>query len=132
MAGGRPTKYRPEYCEKIIKAMSKGLSKAAASAECGFSHDSLYRWEKKYPEFSDAIKEGEHQCMLFWEKAGIQGMMGKIKGFNATSWIFNMKNRAHWQDRVEHSLDDESPPLQINFSVREPVNDIQVTRGSKS
>jgi hypothetical protein len=31
--------------------------------------------------------------MLAWEKIGLEGTMGEIKGFNATSWSFNMKNQ---------------------------------------
>ena len=98
---GRPSKYDPEMCQQVIDAMGKGLSKEAAAAECGISHDTFFRWIKEKPEFSDAVKEGEHLSRLFWEKAGLKGMVGQIPGFNATTWIFNMKNRHGWKDKTE-------------------------------
>lgn len=114
MAGGRPTKYKKEFCDQIIAAMEKGLSVQAASAECGFSHDSFYRWQEKHPEFSDAVKEGQRRCLVFWEKIGMKGMVGQIPGFNATTWIFNMKNRHNWVDKKEVSGKDGGP---LNISI---------------
>ncbi len=105
MRTGRPTKYRPEMCEKVIEFMAQGYSKEATAAHLEISKDTLYAYIEKYPEFSDAVKEGEIKSRLFWEKLGIDGVKGEIQGFNATTWIFNMKNRHGWQDKqaVEHS-----------------------------
>ena len=102
----RPTKYKPEMCQAIIDAMSKGYSKEAAAHEIGIAKDTFYAWDKKHKEFSDAIKEGEKASRHFWEKLGIAGAMGKVPGFNATSWIFNMKNRHGWADKKEISGKD--------------------------
>jgi hypothetical protein len=33
MPRGRPTKYRPEFCQQIITLMAEGLSITAAAAE---------------------------------------------------------------------------------------------------
>jgi len=45
--------------------------------------------------------------MLAWEKIGLEGTMGGIKGFNATSWSFNMKNRfpRDWRDKQNIDFD---------------------------
>jgi hypothetical protein len=65
--------------------------------------------------------------MLVWEKIGLEGTMGEIKGFNATSWSFNMKNRfpRDWRDKQDIDFDtsgtisiviggedDDAPPLE--------------------
>ena len=102
MPGGRPTKYRQEMCNQAIEFMSKGFSKAETSAELGISRETFNQWEKSNAEFSDAIKEGENQSALWWSKMGMAGMTGKIPGFNATVWIFNMKNRHGWADKTEN------------------------------
>ena len=102
----RPTKYRKEMCQELIDSMSEGFSKEATAAKLGISKDTLYRWDKEHPEFSDAIKEGEIKSQLFWEEIGMDGMRGKIQGFNATTWIFNMKNRHNWTDKKEVSGPD--------------------------
>lgn len=44
------------------------------------------------------------RCNLHeWEKIGLFGAKGEIEGFNAASWIFNMKNRFRedWRDKQE-------------------------------
>lgn len=104
MPAGRPTKYRPEYCQQIIDHMAQGLSKEAFAGAIGVHKETIYNWAEANPEFSDAIKNGEQVCRLFWESLGIQGATGS-DAFNATAWIFNMKNRFHeeWRDRHEHT-----------------------------
>lgn len=41
----------------------------------------------------DAIERARRERQLFWEKLGITGTLGKIRGFNAASWRSNMENR---------------------------------------
>lgn len=106
---GRPTKYDPRYCTQVIRYMAKGYSKDVVAAKLGISRDTLYEWCKAHQEFSDTIKVGEAKSLLFWEKTGIEGMMGKIKGFRPAVWIFVMKNRFGWRDIVE--VEDNSDDL---------------------
>lgn len=113
MPAGRPTKYRPEYCEMIIEHMAKGLSKEAFAGVIGIHKETIYNWAEANSEFSDAIKIGEAKCRVFWEQAGIDGMMGNIEGFNAASWVFNLKNRFGWRDRQEVTGENGAP-----FTVR--------------
>lgn len=101
---GRPTKYRPEYCQGLIDHMSKGLSYETYSATIGTCRETLYAWEKAYPDFLNAKKKAFEECNIFWERMGMHGVMGKIEGFNATMWIFNMKNRFKWTDRIESNV----------------------------
>ncbi len=105
---GRPTKYKPEYCDKLKAHLADGLSFDAFAALIGVNIDTLYEWAKVYPEFSEAKKDGESLGLLFWEKVGRAGITGKIKGFNVAGWIFTMKNRFRWRDRhhLEHGMDD--------------------------
>lgn len=99
---GRPTKFKPEYCPGLLKHMGiDGLSYETYAAVVGVNIDTLYHWEGLHPEFSEAKKLAFLQNKLFWERLGMAGMAGKIPGFNATVWIFNMKNRHQWRDRIE-------------------------------
>lgn len=41
----------------------------------------------------DVIERARRERQLFWEKLGITGTLGKIRGFNAASWRSNMENR---------------------------------------
>ncbi len=107
----RPTKYRKEYCEMLLNHLASGLSFDSFAPIVKVNQDTLYEWAKRYKDFAEAKKEGYSQNLLFWEKLGIAGAAGKIPNFNATTWIFNMKNRHGWRDRreVEHSGSAESP-----------------------
>ena len=112
MSIGRPTKYKAEYCQKLVDFMAQGYSKEATAAHLDISKDTLYNWDKKHQAFSDAIREGEIKSRLFWEKTGMAGMLGKLPGFNATTWIFNMKNRHGWADKKDLTIaGDEDKPL---------------------
>jgi hypothetical protein len=91
---GRPSDYRPEYCEMLIKHMGdEGLSFEAFAGVVKKDRDTLYQWEKRYPDFADAKKKATALNLLFWEKIGITGMAGKLPRFNVVAWIFSMKNR---------------------------------------
>jgi transposase len=99
---GRPSKYKPEYCEALIKHMSEGLSFETFGAVIGTCRDTVFRWVHEFPEFSDAKKMGDDICQLWWERMGISGLWGSKDGsFNAAVYIFNMKNRFKWTDRSD-------------------------------
>jgi transposase len=105
MAIGRPTKYRPEFCEALIKHMSSGYSFESFAAKINTDRSQLYRWTERYPAFRDAHKKAKEQCQFWWETLGMGGTTGKVEGFNVAAWIFNMKNRFSWGDRIgiDHS-----------------------------
>jgi len=104
---GAPASYKPEFCDLLIDFMSKGYSVDAFAGHVNTTIHSVYRW-LKHPElgdFREAKKIGEAKQREFWEQAGRLGLMGKIKGFNTSVWIFNMKNRYGWSDK---RVDDET------------------------
>lgn len=104
MAFGRPTKYKKEYCQQLIDHMAAGFSFHSFGGKLLVGHRTLFDWLDRYPEFQDAKLIGEYACMYFWEKTGIAGTHGKIKGFQQASFIFNMKARFAkygWRDIPE-------------------------------
>jgi hypothetical protein len=141
--GGRPTLYRPEFCQDIVEHMKLGNSVESFGAYLGTKYgaryavhrDTIYAWENAHQEFSDAINGGRAYSLKFYEdlaKSGMSGNLRRLKSetpilgpdgkpvlapdgtlvtkkeyepatFNASSWIFTMKNRFNWRDRLEHS-----------------------------
>lgn len=93
MATGRPSKFKTSYIGRLADHMREGLSFESFAAEIGVHRGTLYEWVKAHPEFSDAKKRGEAASLLYWEKIGIQGMLGEIDKFNVTAWIYSMKCR---------------------------------------
>lgn len=116
---GRPSKYKPEYCDLLIQHMrDEGLSFESFGGVVDVCRDTLYEWANQHPEFSDAKKRGESHGRLYWEKRGRDGMynetikdddgMTVTRSINSTVWIFTMKNRFGWRDKQEIETRDAS------------------------
>jgi hypothetical protein len=86
-------KYKPEFCQKLIDHMSNGQSFDSFGAIVGVCHRTLYNWLEANDDFLIAKSEGELKALDAWEKIGIKGMMGHLKGFNPVVWIFLGKCR---------------------------------------
>ncbi len=99
---GRPTKYTTACGDEVIQLMSQGKSKAYVAGRLGIARSTLYNWANAHPEFMDTIKRGETFSQAWWEDLGQAGTLGKIPGFNAAVWIFTMKNRFGWRDKVKN------------------------------
>lgn len=85
--------------------MKQGFSFESFGAEIGVHRDTLYEWVVKHAAFSDAKKLGTLHSMKHWEHEGMRGMW-KGKAFNAAVWIFNMRNRFGWTDKVEADVEE--------------------------
>lgn len=103
---GRPTKYDPTFCDKVIACGEEGDTLAAMAEACDVHRETLNDWIDEHPEFSDAVKRGLQKAQIWWEKKGRVATFGGVEGFNATSYIFQMKNRfkQDWRDKQETEL----------------------------
>lgn len=109
---GKP-KYKREFCAMLIEHMSQGLSFVSFGAIAKVSEVTLHQWAKDKPEFATAKAEAELKGLLWWEKAGLAGMVNKIDGFKPAIWIFTMKARFHkfgYRDNHD-TVDAESEEL---------------------
>lgn len=113
---GRPTRYDPKYCSMLVDHMYSGLSYASFAGVIRVHFDTLYEWEKIHPEFSEAKKAGQAGSLLWWERQGQDGLWTHPKEaqFNNAVWIFNMKNRHNWKDRVEQTV-ETTKPITISY-----------------
>jgi len=128
---GRPTKYprskkkQAELCQALIDHGRSGLSfetfgvsDTAVELLGGYTvKDTLYRWIKKYPEFSDAKKAFTELSRQFWEKIANDHLTHYRDGkqLNSAVWIFNMRNRFGWRDKPE---DQEQAPTDVNVNIK--------------
>jgi hypothetical protein len=98
---GRPSLYRPEYCDLVIeKARDLGLSITAFAGVIGVGRETIYGWIKAHEEFSDACSRAKTARVLWWELK-----LGRSrKGAETTASIFALKNAApdEWRD-VRHT-----------------------------
>jgi transposase len=114
--GGRPTLYRPEYCDRVIEFMQQGYSLIGFAGEIGVSYDATRNWELAYPEFADAVKIARAKASRWWEERCRDLATGKGGGApgRATAIIFGLKNRCkeEWRDLVHTSSE-----LNVNVAV---------------
>lgn len=119
--GCRPTSYRPEMGAQLIDAMAGGLSAEAAATKIGIGARTLFAWQQRHPEFQQAIQEGRHRALLFWEEQAIS--MAKGAPGNAQLVMLALKNRSRaasgWHDtqRLEHTGNDGGP-VQVQQAVK--------------
>lgn len=108
MPGGRPTVYDPKYCDMLIEHMAQGFSFESFAGKIGVCFKTLYTWKDQHPEFLQAQSNGKARSLTWWEDQGRLAMWTDEKGskFNNTIWIFSMKNKFGWRDRVETTVKD--------------------------
>ena len=82
MPTGRPTKYKPEFCDVIIELGREGKTKSHMAQALDVSRDTIHEWTRVHPEFSDAMKraeDGMHQYLnqIFVDQATGDGPAAK-------------------------------------------------------
>jgi hypothetical protein len=94
---GRPTLYRPEYCQRAIDFMGQGYSVTALAGHLGMSKDAIYDWINHYPDFCHAINIGRAARVAALEAK----LLTTSQGVGVTAAIFALKNAEpeEWQDR---------------------------------
>jgi transposase len=103
MPAGRPSKYDPAFCEVVIEAGRNGETMAGMAEACDVHRETIREWMEIHPEFSAAVKRGLQISQVEWERKGRLATFGEVPNFNATSYIFQMKNRfkEDWREKLE-------------------------------
>lgn len=82
-------------------------------------------WETLIEDDSDfrrTVKECKDLCQVWWERQGRKMSCGESDG-NATTWIFNMKNRFGWKDKTETEHTGNVAVTQITRRIIKPKPD---------
>lgn len=104
MPGGRPTKYDPAMCERIVECGAQGAGMAEMAAAIGVCRDTVNEWVKQHPEFSAAITRARELSAGWWEAQGRKGIWSRE--FNAQAYSLQVRNRfpGEWRDKQDHEL----------------------------
>jgi hypothetical protein len=100
--GGRPTSYRPEFCETVLNDASLGHTLGATAARIGVARSTLSDWAHRFPEFAEAIELAKGIGQRFYEghlidiarRGGDSTRMSAIK-----LGLFNVGGQ-DWKDRI--------------------------------
>ena len=127
---GRHSKFEMKYCKMLIEHCATGGHMNDFCTVIGVAQSTIYLWASqknddgsfKYPEFVEAKKTAEAYAHRYWSEVGRRGIIGGLRGFNASAWIFLMKNKFQWTDR--HDLTSSNDPIAVpeNKFVLEFVN----------
>ena len=116
---GRPTSYKPEFCEQAAFLCGLGAIDTDLSVFFKVTSDTIYAWKRQHPEFSESLKAAKNNLdakvehSLFERAVGVQ-VEGKQGVYSVppdtTACIFWLKNRRkeQWRDvqRIEHTGKD--------------------------
>jgi transposase len=101
-SGGRPTKYRSEYCELLYERLSDGASLVEFCAEVGVSRETAYHWMRNHQPFSDAYTRAKEASEAFWTRKISQIMLEPSQNVTPPLVKLYMANRFGWSDQSEH------------------------------
>jgi hypothetical protein len=108
MKTGRPTTYKPEYCDLMIQMLSEGASFTEFRAAIGgVTRQTLSNWRDANPEFLDAYTKAEAIGQAYWEKRLRTEIMFDNKA-NAALVKLYFANRFNWHDKqqTDHTSSD--------------------------
>lgn len=122
--GGRPTKFKPEYCELAYNYCLLGATDAKLAQFFDVSEQTINTWKSEHPQFLESLKKGkeqadaivaqslfkratgyEHDAVKIFNDQGAPMVVDYVERFppDTTAAIFWLKNRqpAMWRDKQE-------------------------------
>ena len=102
MAGGRPTKYDPKYCEEVVEYSKTGKSLTAFAGHIRVARSTINEWMENHEEFSEAVKISKAVRTDLLEDQ----LLTASEGPRVTARIFALKNAApeEWKDKQHTEL----------------------------
>lgn len=91
MPAGRPTKYDPAFCDRVIELGREGKSLTQISVALGYSKATLKGWADQHLEFSTALTRAKECEQAWWEDKGMVGLTADK--FNSAVWSKSMSAR---------------------------------------
>ena len=108
MPAGRPTKYKPEYCETVLMVGEEGGWLSEMAEACDVCRATMDNWAEDHPEFLEALTRAKQKSQAWFEREGRKGLFADR--FNAPLWSKQMAARHPTEysekQRLEHSSPD--------------------------
>lgn len=101
---GRPTDYKPEYCDDIREALAQGILMYEWAAQKKINITTLHSWRLAHNDFNKAVKEGEELKQYIAEKFTRDSMLNP----NLNNVAFVMYCRNFLKLRTKDKDDNQS------------------------
>lgn len=113
---GRPTDYRPEYCEQVERfCRVMGSLDADIAQFFGVTETTINNWKKAHPDFFESIKRGKANCDREVGEKLIERAMGakfyQDKEIKLKTVSYENGKKCHEEERFEIvRLEGQAPP----------------------
>lgn len=91
MSRGRPTKYDPSFCERVIELGKEGKSRVQIACALEVDPKSLRDWADAHEDFSLALTRAKAEEQNWWETQGQLALTADK--FQAPVWKKSMEAR---------------------------------------
>jgi hypothetical protein len=116
---GRPSDYRPEYCDLVVELGKQGMLPVQMAPRCGVeSRQSLHDWAKKYPEFSYAFNMARIWCEDYWLNLGKTKASGENPFADSSTIKFFLSAAFGYREKTDQSIEIEGNI----HKAKEPIN----------
>ena len=122
----RPSLYDPAYCDKVIELGATGASIDEMAYEIGVSDNTLRNWADEHEEFFNAFTRAKQASLVWWERAGREGMMAN--NISAPIWSRSMAARFpdKWREVKGTELTGkDGAPIQTEDMGRKSSDELQ-------
>jgi transposase len=100
---GRPTKYDPALCEKVVELGKLGRSRTAIAVELGIGVSNIPNWEQEHPAFLRAMQEAQGEAKKYYEALAESHMIDIPQGPKLNTQLFKFIVQARFPEYRESS-----------------------------
>lgn len=116
---GRPSKYDPALCDKVIELGRQGKSVEQISSDLGWHYKTLLYWAETHPEFLEAMELAKQYEMAYWEELATKHIVEDPRGpkLNTGLWSRSMAARFPKKYRENSKIEvtgKDDKPIQID------------------
>ena len=105
---GRPSKYDPIYCNKVLEYGALGKSFEQMSALMGIGITTMKRWREEFEEFRTALEDAQALSQTWWEDHAQSYLVEHKDGekLNTGLWSRSMAARfpQNYSERVKQEI----------------------------
>lgn len=105
---GRPSKYDPSYCDKVIELgkLGKSFEQMASMLDVGIT--TFKRWREEHEEFRTSMEDAHGHAQTWWEDQAQANLIEHKDGkrINTGLWSRSMAARfpKNYSDRVKQEI----------------------------
>lgn len=112
---GRPSKYDPALCDRVVELGKQGKSVEQISATLSIPYKTLLYWQETHPEFLEAMEQAKLYEMAHWEDLASQYIVEVPQGAKLNTGLWSRSMAARFpkkyreNSKVEVTGKDDKP-----------------------